>query len=100
VATYLEVYEARYAKQDLERRIVVAVARAAYNILREGDLALNHAKRLAWAKQSLSDEEATRLVAGGLMWAVLLDPKILDKFDVSLDADLQAAMDVLIDALA
>lgn len=97
MATYQQLYDAVTQGGPVLNRAVVAVAVAAQKVLVEQDTVPNHAARLTWARNALSDP-------GGMVkkmsYAIAADPVVSAKALTTTDAELQTAVDSLVDAFA
>ena len=67
IADYIDLYGLKN-NSDLNNRIEVAISKSAYDISNENPATDNHANRLAWAKEALSDPG---LKSSEMLWALL-----------------------------
>ncbi len=93
MATYSQVYDLRYGSTAFRRRVVVALARAAQDVLNDAQAT---AARRAWARTTLRDTDA---MAERFMWGVVANPTVQGLGEASTDADIQFTVNSLIDAL-
>lgn len=94
--TYLELYDLRFS-DEMKKRIAVAIAIAAQNILAEDGQTTNHANRVIWAKEALRDAQ---LMTEKIMWQILANPTVATKGLSSNDDELQFTVNSLIDTVA
>jgi len=96
LATYLELYALRYS-DELKKRVTAAVAIAAQQVLAEDSGTANHANRVIWANEALTDAQ---LMTEKIMWRVLGNATIAASGLASTDGDLQFVVNSLIDFVA
>ena len=97
MATLLDVYNLRYMSAYMKPRVIVAIAKAAQDILNEDPGTTNHANRVILANNSLRD---TAIEAERLMWGVVGNTTIQTNGDSSSDQEIQNAVNGLIDTFA
>lgn len=97
MATLYENVYNLHANSNLRNRVTVAIAKASQDILGEADTVPNHAARLAWAKTVMHDpaQEATKM-----MWGVLGSATIRNKGETATDAEVQTAVDTILNVFA
>jgi hypothetical protein len=97
VATVYENIYNLHANSNLRNRVTVAIAKASQDILAEADTVANHTERLTWAKTVMHDpaEEAAKM-----MWGVLGSTTIRTKGENATDAEVQAAVDAILNVFA
>lgn len=96
MATFLELYALRFS-ENMKKRVTVAIAVAAQNILAEDGGTTNHANRVIWADEALKDAQ---LMAEKIMWRVLGNASIAANGEASSDSDIQFVVNSLIDFVA
>ena len=98
MATYPELRELRKDK-DLAGRVEVATQIAADMVKSEDDQTANHANRLVWARDALSNPER---VGGRMFDLILVQNKsaTVTAIEQSTDAVLQTAVDDAVDFFA
>lgn len=96
MATYEQIYAIRHSA-NLPNRCEVAVAKAAYDIMNEDVGTVNHANRIIWAKAALVDPRAK---AEEMIWQVLANSTIAAAGEASTDANVQDAVNGLINNFA
>lgn len=97
MATYQQLYDAVTQGGPVLNRAVVAVAVSAQKILVELDTTLNHAARLAWARKALADPQG---MVKKMSYALAADAVVSAKATATTDAELQTAVDALIDSFS
>jgi hypothetical protein len=103
MATYVQLYDMTYTPSygvttpPLTKKVTVAVATAAVAILSESEGTTNHADRLVWAQSTLL---AVPGAAQKMMWAALADADVLAHGDAATDAEVQDAVNAVVDAFA
>jgi hypothetical protein len=97
MATVYENIYNLHANSNLRNRVTVAIAKASQDILAEAGTVPNHAERLTWAKTVMHDpaDEATKM-----MWGVLGNATIRAKGETATDAEVQAAVDAILNVFA
>ena len=98
MATYAELYDLRN-NDIMLHAVIVAVAVSADQIRLEDIGTFNHANRLVWAKAAFANPLA---VGKEVMWAVLAANNALTVAQITSasDAELQTAVDAVVDILA
>lgn len=76
MATYQTQYNLRYGNAGLRNQVVIAMAKAAYDVLNESPSTENHAARVAWAKAVINDGSKW---ADLFLWSCALNPTIAQK---------------------
>lgn len=94
---YLDTYNLRYTSANLKNRTVVAVAKAAYDILNEDAGTANHANRVIWANQALADAQGK---AEQMMWGLVTNATIAAAGDAATDNDVQFVVNSYINSFA
>ena len=82
---------------DFRARIVVALAKAAYDITNEDSGTTSHTARLTWAKATLKDPEP---VVTQMVWLAMQNATILSSGLSSTDNDIQFVVNSNINNLA
>src|SRR5512139_1017125 len=93
MATYMEIHTLRHSSLTLRARTSVACVKAAQDILNEDPGTANHAQRVLWANQALSDATA---MAEKMLWGVVGNSTIQTSGDAATDNDLQFVVNGLI----
>lgn len=98
MATYKELYDLR-TNSDLQDKVATAVAVAADTIQNEDGATLNHANRIIWAGEAMSDPGSKR---DGMLAAVLAANKASDPSQITgaSDSAIQANVDAAVDLFA
>lgn len=96
MATYSEIYDLRNS-HPLKHRTVVAVAKAAQDVLNEDPETANHAARAVWAHAALLNAEAK---AKEMLWGVCGNATIQSSGINSTDGDIQYVVNGLINTFA
>jgi len=76
---------------------MVAVAKAAYDILNEDAGTANHANRVIWANQTLADAKSK---AEQMMWGLVTNATIAAAGDAATDNDIQFVVNSYINSFA
>jgi hypothetical protein len=97
MATYNEIYNMRYHDSDFKNRVIVACVNAAKDIFNEDGGTANHANRLIWATKVLDGAPAQ---AEHMMWGIVSDATIQANGDGSSDAQIQTAVNSLVNFMA
>lgn len=97
MATYIEIFNLRFESTNLRTRAVVAVAKAAQDILNEDPSTTNHTARIAWARQALQDTART---ADAMLWGLVGNATIQANGEASPDGDIQFVINSLVDQFA
>lgn len=103
--TYIELFELAYSLgyppvntfTALQKKVTVAVAVAATNVLCEDPATDQHDKRLQWAQNVLRDVQAW---GQQMIWGVLRVPAIVQTGASASDADVQTAVNDLVSQYA
>jgi hypothetical protein len=96
MASLLEIYALRF-DTDLKNRVMAAIAKAAQDVINESDTTENHANRIIWARDSLTDAQT---MAEKFMWAVVGNASIQNNGANSTDNDIQFVVNSNIDTFA
>lgn len=98
MATYAQLYDIGVNNALLDN-VTAAVAVQAEVIRTENGATTNHANRLLWAKDALSDPRA---MAGRMVWAVIAQKSSLTPAQIRQlsDADVLAAVAAAVDVFA
>lgn len=94
---YLDTYNLRYQTVTLKNRAMVAVAKAAYDILNEDPGYANHANRIIWARQALANAAGK---AEEMLWGIVTNPTIAAAGESATDNDIQFVVNSYIDSFA
>ena len=97
-------YTAQYdAANDLNstlnKQIVVAIIKAAKDLINEDPSTNNHANRLAWAEK-VSKHDAALSEGGKRVWAILTNATVIASLPNSLDSDVQFVVNGFINTWA
>lgn len=95
MATLLQIYNLRYEGTELKAKAAAAIAKAAYDVLNEDAQTAQHAERVAWAKESLTN---TQQMADRMMWGMLQNASIQTNGNASSDNDIQFVVNSLINS--
>lgn len=95
--TAYETIYGLYLSTPLRRRIAVACVVAARGIFGENGATSNHANRLIWARQAIADVDAMALT---VIWGVLSDNAVRTAGENATDAQVQSALDAVVDTFA
>lgn len=95
--TVYDTVFALYQSTVLRRRLTVAIATAAQQVMAEPGTQPNHANRLTWAKASLQNAPA---MAETMMWGLLSNASIQATAENTPDSDVQFQVNSLIDSYA
>lgn len=94
---YRELFWLMESDTDLYRKEVVAVFKAATDIIVEDPQTANHANRVAWAQAALLDPKAK---ANEMRLSVLQNATIQTLGDASTDNDVQFVVNSLVNSFA
>jgi hypothetical protein len=98
MATFSEIYSIRYDNEDLKKRTTAAVAKVAmYIITTEDGGTANHAERVLWANNALSN---TPMAAEKMMWAIAQNTTINSDPAATTDNDIEYVVNVTVDPFA
>lgn len=98
MATFSEIYSIRYDNDDLKKKTTAAVAKVAmYIITTESESTPNHAERVAWANNALSN---TPMAAEKMMWAIAQNNTINADPAGATDSDIEYVVSVTVDPFA
>jgi hypothetical protein len=97
MATLYETIYNLHANSNLRNRVTVAIAKASQDIMGEAGTVTDHAKRIVWAREVCTDPEPE---AARMMWGILGNATIRTKGETATDAEVQAAVDAIINVFA
>jgi len=92
--SYLDIYRSIFIESTLRARVMVAVTKAAFNVLGEPNTA-NKVKRVEWAKNALVNPD---VATNQIIWPIASDAKVIA--GTVTDAELQTIVNGLIDIFA
>lgn len=96
MATYNQIFALK-ENAILREKVTVAVAKAAQDVMNEGEAAPDHEKRAIWAAGALREAEH---MAEMMMWAVLGNAAIQAAGEAAPDGDVQYVVNGLINIFA
>lgn len=97
MTVYDDMYALRFESSNIKNRTIVGVAKAAMDIFAEDAGTANHAARLAWAQIAIVNTESE---AGRFMWGVLSDSTVRGAGELATDAQIQSALDAVVNDFA
>ncbi len=97
MATYAALYIIANQESGFTNKLPVGVAYAAQDVLAENPATPNHAARVTWARNALSDPSG---MARKMTYGVLADPAVDAAWPAVSDAQIKAAVFALVDAFA
>jgi hypothetical protein len=97
MATYAALYITATQEGGFANRLPVGVAYAAQDVFAENPATPNHAARVTWARNALSDPPA---MARKMIYGVLADPTVDAVWPGVSDAQIKAAVFSLVDVFA
>ena len=97
MATYLDVYNLRYASSIIQSRLTVAIIKASTDILNESALTSNHVNRLIWSKNAIKDVNSK---IEQMYWPLVMNSTIQTGGEGSSDSDIQFVVNSFIDSFA
>jgi len=97
MSVYDDAYNLRYTSSTLRNRATVAIAKAGIDVKNEDAGTTNHTNRLLWAEEALVN---TKALTEKMMWAILADSTVREAGNASTDAQVQNAVNAVIDTFA